>query len=174
MVKHIIQQTLLFFYPLMRRYMSFSVFAYLSVGAANTILNIGLFAICFRLFNHPDVLLKFGFNFENIALELATIISFGITLCTGFWMSKNFAFTECRDMKHEQTKQFGKYALVSFQGQLSDYFITKALIILLFIEPILAYFISTIIMLVINYFLQKYFTFRASTPRISPKNKLEI
>jgi putative flippase GtrA len=174
MIKHIIQQTLLFFFPLMRKFMPFSVFAYLSVGAANTILNIGLFAICFRLFNHPDLLLKFGFNFENIGLELATIISFSITLCTGFWMSKNFAFTESSDMKYEQTKQFGKYALVSFQGQLSDYFITKALIVLLFIEPILSYFISTIIMLVINYFLQKYFTFRASTPRISPKNKLEI
>jgi len=41
------------------------------------------------------------------------------------------------------------------------YFIINVVILLRFIKPVMAYFISTFIMLSINYFLQKYYTFRS-------------
>jgi putative flippase GtrA len=151
MLKNFILRFLNFFYPLVKKVIPFRVYAYLAVGTANTALNIALFA-----------LLYLALSATVFSVEAATIISFAITVVTGFWLSKNFAFTDASNEKKETNKQFGKYFLVSLQGQFSDYLITKGLILTLFINPVTAYFISTFIMLVINYFLQKYYTFRTN------------
>lgn len=160
MIKHYIRQLLKFFYPLVKKLMPFQVYAYLAVGAANTVFNIVLFAVCYWLVAAATGMSMAGFQLHSVAVELATIISFAITVITGFWLSKNFAFTNAGNEKNEKKKQFGKYFLVSVQGQFSDYLITKGLIVLLLVNPVVAYFISTFIMLLINYFLQKYYTFK--------------
>lgn len=130
--------------------MPFQVYAYLAVGAANTVLNIGLFAI-----------LYLALSATAFSVEAATFFSFAITVLTGFWLNKNFAFPYAGNEKKETSKQFGKYFLVSVQGQFSDYLITKGLIVFLRIKPVPAYFISTLIMLALTFFLQKHYTFRA-------------
>jgi putative flippase GtrA len=140
--------------------MPFQVYAYLAVGAANTVFNIVLFTVCYWLIAARAVSVA-GVQIHTLAVETATVISFGVTVITGFWLSKNFAFATASDDKNEKAKQFGRYFLVSLQGQFSDYLITKALIMLLFIKPVIAYFTSTFIMLAVNYFLQKYYTFKA-------------
>ena len=160
MIKRYIQQLLKFFYPLVKKLMPFQVYAYLAVGAANTIFNIALFAVCYWLIAGATGIAIAGLQINILAVEIATIISFLITVATGFWLSKNFAFTNASNEKTEKAKQFGKYFLVSLQGQFSDYLITKGLIVLLLVDPVVAYFISTFIMLLINYFLQKYYTFK--------------
>jgi len=162
MIKHYIQQLLKFFFPLVKKLIPFQVYAYLAVGAANTILNIALFAVCYWLISAATGISLAGLQLHTLAVEIATVISFVITVITGFWLSKNFAFTDASDEKKEKAKQFGKYFLVSLQGQFSDYLITKGLIVLLLINPVIAYFISTFIMLLINYFLQKYYTFKTN------------
>lgn len=148
MIQNTIRQLLNFFYPLVKKIMPFQVYAYLAVGAANTLLNIILFAVFY-----------WALAKTLLALEVATVIAFVITVLTGFWLSKNFAFPDAAGDKKQTQEQFGKYFMVSLQGQFSDYLITKSLIVFLLIKPVAAYFISTIIMLIINYFLQKYFTF---------------
>jgi len=57
-------------------------------------------------------------------------------------------------------KEFGKYMIVGLQGQVSAYLLTKGMIVLFSLNASYAYVITTIIMLTVNYFLQKYFTFR--------------
>jgi len=156
MLKKFILQLLNLFYPLVKRFIPFRVYAYLAVGAANTVFNIALFA-----------LLYVALTKTILAVEAATVISFTITVVTGFWLSKNFAFTDAGNEKKETQKQFGKYFLVSLQGQFSDYLITKGLIVFLLINPVAAYFISTFIILVLNYFLQKYYTFRKNSEALS-------
>lgn len=160
MIKRYIRQLLKFFYPLVKKLMPFEVYAYLAVGAANTVFNIALFAICYLLISAATGISIAGLQIHTLAVEIATVISFVITVITGFWLSKNFAFTKASNEKNEKAKQFGKYFLVSLQGQFSDYLITKGLIVLLLVNPVLAYFISTFIMLLVNYFLQKYYTFK--------------
>ena len=159
MVKNIINYFLKLFYPLFKKVMPYQVYAYLAVGAANTLFNIGMFTAFYLLISHSSGFLIFSFNCKNLAVEFATIISFLLSVFSGFWLSKTFAFTEASNEKREKTKQFGKYFLVSLQGQFSDYLITKGLIIFLLIDPTTAYLISTLIMLILNYFLQKYYTF---------------
>lgn len=149
MLKNFIHQSLKLFYPIVKKMMPYQVYAYFAVGAVNTLLNIGLFIISYLVLANTI-----------LAVELATVISFVITVITGFWLSKSFAFTEAGNEKKETQKQFGKYFLVSLQGQFSDYLITKGLIILLLMNATIAYLLSTVIMLFLTYFLQKYFTFK--------------
>jgi putative flippase GtrA len=133
-----------------KKWLPFEVFAYLATGGFNTLLNIGLFIVSYQIFAPAP-----------LAVETATTISFGISVITGFWLNKHFAFTNASNKKKDIQKQFGKYALVALQGQLSDYLITKGLILCLSFTAQAAYILSTVIMLIVNYFLQKHFTFKA-------------
>lgn len=160
MVKNFVRYCLNLVYPAFRKLMPFQVFAYLSVGAANTAWNIALFAGFYWSIVQSSGLFLGSFDLRNLAVEIATILSFGLSVLTGFWLSKNFAFTDASNEKKENAKQFGKYLLVSLQGQFSDYLITKALIVFLLMHPTFAYLLSTVIMLVLNFFLQKYYTFK--------------
>lgn len=145
-------QLLKFFYPLVKKLLPYQVYAYLAVGAANTVFNIGLFSLVYQLCRDA--------NLTATAVEIATIISFAISACTGFWLNKNFAFHNGATDKKETGKQFGKYVLIALQGQVSAYILTKGMILLLAMNASLAYIITAAIMLTVNYFLQKYFTFR--------------
>jgi putative flippase GtrA len=156
MLKKLIWRGLNTIHPLFKNILSFPVFSYLVVGAANTLLNIGLFLLTFNFLQNNA-----GFQVP-FALEIATIVSFGITVLTGFWLNKNFAFVNSDKDKKQVQKQFGKYCLVAMQGQFSDYLITKALVVLLLINGSVAYIISTVIMLVVTFLLQKYFTFKVA------------
>jgi putative flippase GtrA len=160
MIKKCIQQFLKLFYPIVDRFMSFQVYAYLAVGAANTLFNIGLFAGLYWYIFRSASFIAFGYDIQFLAVEIATVVSFLLSVFTGFWLSKNFAFTDASNEKKEKAKQFGKYFLVALQGQFSDYLLTKGQIVLLKTDPTAAYLISTVIMLIINYFLQKYYTFK--------------
>ncbi|HEX4957754.1 MAG TPA: GtrA family protein [Lacibacter sp.] len=149
MVRKYIHLLLKFFYPVIKKLIPFEVYAYLTVGAVNTILNIGLFMLLYLMFSNTV-----------LAVETATFISFFVTVLTGFWLQKNFAFTTAGNEKSDTRQQFMKYALVALQGQLSAYLLTKGMILLLHINASAAYVITSIIMLTLNYFLQKYFTFK--------------
>ncbi len=149
MLKNYIHQLLKFFYPLVSKLILYQVYAYLAVGAANTLLNIGLFVVIY-----------FALANTMLAVELATVVSFAVTVITGFWLNKNFAFTDAANDKAATQKQFGKYVLVALQGQLSAYLLTKGMIVFLTMDASIAYFITAVFMLTLNYFLQKYFTFR--------------
>jgi len=149
MLRNFIHQLLKFFYPRVKKLMPYQVYAYLAVGAANTLLNIGLFLVLYLALTNT-----------LLVVEIATVISFTVTVITGFWLSKKFAFTDTANDKAATQKQFGKYALVALQGQLSAYLLTKGMIVVINMDASIAYFITAVIMLTLNYFLQKYFTFR--------------
>lgn len=149
MLKNYILQLLNIFYPLVKKILPFQIYAYLVVGAANTLLNIGLFMLYYQ-----------AFSTTTLGLEAATGIAFIITVLTGFWLQKNFAFTDAGNEKKDVLKQFSKYAIVALQGQLSAYLLTKGMILFLMMNASSAYILTAIIMLTLNYFLQKYFTFK--------------
>lgn len=136
-------------FPIVKRLMPYQVYLYLFTGALNTFLNMLWFAVFVTLL---------GDYF--LSVEVATIIALIVTVYTGFWFSKNFAFKQEEATNIERQNQFKKYVLVAIQGQVSSYLITKVLIVLLSFKPILAYILTAIVMLTTNYFLQKYFSFK--------------
>ena len=147
-------------YPLFKKWLPYEVYAYLAVGAINTALNIILFAVLYEI-----ILPKQGFSIQgfNIAsYTIALLIAFFVTIPTGFWLSKNFAFKDAASGTKRTTNQLFKYILVVGQGLGSDYLILKALILFLSMQPTIAKIFSTVIVLTVNFLLQKYFTFRKS------------
>lgn len=155
-MKRLINTILKLFYPPFKRFMSFSVFAYLSLGAVNTVLNIALFIFCFHLlFNQTEYGL-YGTPVKSYTLSL--VLAFLLTIPTGYWLAKHFAFkTELKT-----TAPFFKYLLVVSQGLLSDYILMKLMIEVFHFYPTGAKISSTVIVLTINYLLQKHFTFKAA------------
>jgi putative flippase GtrA len=138
-------------YPIFKKLFPFQVYLYLVTGAINTAINMGLFAMFINILSD-----------NNFAIELATFLSFSITIFTGFWFSRNFAFSQVKTSQTIKSSQFKKYVLVALQGQVNGYLITKSLIFFLSINPIVAYIATAIFMLTLNYFLQKYYSFKAS------------
>lgn len=149
MIKNYIHRLLKLLYLPVKGLMPYQIFAYLAVGAANTFLNIGLFIVLYS-----------ALSGAVLSLEISTVISFIITVLTGFWLNKNFAFSGSDTDRIDLKKQFAKYMIVALQGQVSAYLLTKGMIVLFSLNASYAYVITTIIMLTVNYFLQKYFTFR--------------
>jgi putative flippase GtrA len=149
------------FYPLFRKWLPFQIYAYLAVGAANTLLNIVLFAVFYQLIL-PQAGIDLGY-FTVASYTVALLLAFILTVPTGFWLSKFFAFRVEESSQKENGKQLGKYFLVVLQGLGSDYIILKALIVFAGLQPTLAKIISTVIVLTVNFLLQKYFTFKKKT-----------
>ena len=160
MLKRLINYFLQLFYPLFRRLMSYQIYAYLAAGAINTVFNIALFAIGYQF-----VLPKAGFTIDGVNIASYTVslmIAFVITVPTGFWLAKNFAFDDGKKEEKKSLGQLFKYFLVVLQGLGSDYLLLKGLITFFSIQPTVAKIISTVIVLTLNYLLQKHFTFKHS------------
>ncbi|SIN66095.1 GtrA family protein [Algoriphagus halophilus] len=148
------------FYPIFRKWLAFDIYAYLAVGAINTALNIFLFAILYEFILPKEGWTLAGYTVASYTVAL--LIAFLVTIPTGFWLSKNFAFRSTAMGTRKTGKQLLKYILVVGQGLGSDYLILKGLILFVNMEPTLAKIFSTIIVLTLNYLLQKYFTFKKS------------
>lgn len=158
-----INYVLKLFYPLFRKWLPYQVYAYLAVGAANTLLNIFLFAVLYQfILPEPGVVIS---GYLVASYTIALLIAFILTVPTGYWLSKNFAFNKPGEQPKRNFKQLGKYFLVVLQGLGSDYLILKALIVFANMQPTLAKLISTTIVLTLNFLLQKYFTFRSKEKR---------
>jgi len=145
------------FYRLFRKFLPYQLYAYLAVGALNTILNIVIFALCYHFILPKAGVSIMGVHFESYTINL--VIAFLITVPTGFWLARTFAFEVGVTEKTDSSKKLIKYFLVVLQGLGTDYLIMKTLIVVFRVEPTLAKIISTVIALSINYLLQKYFTF---------------
>jgi putative flippase GtrA len=153
-----IESFLKFFYPIFKKWLAYDVYAYLAVGAINTALNIILFAILYEFILHKEGWLIGGYTIASYTIAL--FIAFLATIPTGFWLSKNFAFKSASSGAKKTTKQLFKYILVVGQGLGSDYLILKGLILFLSMEPTVAKIFSTVIVVTVNFMLQKYFTFK--------------
>lgn len=163
-MKQLIQALLEFFYPLFKRFMSFSVYAYLSLGAVNTALNILIFALFYRLLSSQSEYELIGFSLKSYTISL--LAAFVLTVPSGYWLAKNFAFNTTTQTN--PSRSFVKYTMVVLQGLLSDYLIMKILIEFAQVHPTAAKVASTVIVLTLNYLLQKHFTFKADTGRKKP------
>lgn len=158
MLKKIIQYFLQLFYPVFKKILPYRVYAYLAVGAANTALNIGLYTLLYRLIiPQPGVMIR---DFLVASYTISLLIAFLVTVPTGYWLAKHFAFNTGANVPSQNFKQIGRYFIVVLQGLGSDYLILKGLIVFFNVDPVMAKIISTLIVLTVNYLLQKYFTFK--------------
>ena len=158
-MKNLINRILELLYPPFKRLMNFSVFAYLSLGAVNTVLNIALFALFYQIILIKSEYLIFDRPIESYTISL--VYAFLLTIPSGYWLAKHFAFKT--ENSASTASSFIKYSMVVTQGLISDFLLMKLMIEVMDIHPTIAKVNSTVIVLTANYILQKYFTFKSAT-----------
>lgn len=157
-MKKVIQWVLDLIFPIFKRFLPYQVYAYLAVGAINTILNIVLFAVLFQLVLPQSGVVIAGFSVASYTISL--LVAFMVTVPTGFWLAKYFAFKQENQNSQKSGRELFRYFLVVLQGLGTDYLIMRGLIVFMALYPTIAKIISTVLVLTLNYLLQKHFTFK--------------
>ena len=144
-----------FFYPPFRKYFSLQFFRYGVSGAGNMVFDWLLYSFVYNV-----VLQKQMLNLGLFTLSspiAAIIITFPITLFTGFLLQKYVTFTASEMRGH---KQLVRYMLVVALNLVINYTGLKILNGVLGLWPLASKMIITVITTLFSYFSQKKFTFR--------------
>lgn len=138
--------------------MPVETFRYAACGGTNMVFGLLLFFVLLKyVFNH-------GFEkFAGLAFESYNVSLFFVSCATfiiGFLLNKYVVFTTSYLRGHIQLFRY----LVSFSFNfILNYFLLKLFVKLLHMDEFLSQVISTLIVVMISYATQKYFTFRKNT-----------
>ena len=144
-----------FFYPPFKRYFSRQFFRYGACGVANIGLDWALYFITYNYILQKQ-LVSLGFITFSPHIA-ALLITFPITLFTGFLLQKYVTFT-ASDLRGRQ--QLVRYMAVVGVNLLINYFGLKLFVEVLHFYPTLSKMIVTVICTIFSYFSQKKFTFK--------------
>lgn len=144
-----------FFYPPFRRLMNLKTFRYAVCGAMNTAVGYIVYYISF----------KFIFKGENIdlgfyvftAYTIALIASFFISFPIGFFLMKYVVFS---DSNLPGRVQIFRYFLGYMINLTLNYILLKVSVEILHIYPTVAQMGTIIILILLSYLFQRYFTFK--------------
>ncbi|MFI5186280.1 MAG: GtrA family protein [Chitinophagales bacterium] len=144
-----------FFYPPFKAIMDLQTFRYAACGGANTLLGLILYFISFKYILHEQNLDLGFYAFKpHIA---ALFISFVVNFCVGFFLMKFVVFSESNIKGRVQLfRYFFFYIICLFL----NYIFLKLFVEYLHIYAILAQVITTVIVVVFSYLVQKHYTFR--------------
>jgi putative flippase GtrA len=147
-----------FFYPPFGRLTDLQTFRYAACGGANSLFDISLYSLTYNY-----ILQKSIVHVDGIAISphiAAMIITFPITLCSGFLLMRYVVFPHAKGTR--KRVQGSKYLGVVLCCLLLNYIFLK-----LFVEkmgwwPLPSKIITTVIVVLFSYFSQKHFTFRVA------------
>lgn len=159
-LKSSISAVLLLFYQLIfRKFLNFQVYSYLVIGVFNTAWNI----LLFHIFYYHILPAKLNQPWDFLPTHtLALILAFCLTAPIGFYLMRNFTFTQGTQ---SALIQFVKYIYVLLQGLGLESLIVYAMVEFMQIEKFIhsgatvAKICASAIVATINFFLQRYFTF---------------
>jgi putative flippase GtrA len=160
LAKHIqlqIIQIIDFFYSPFRKLIPLETFRYAATGGFNTLLDIILYFICYNFILDKKII---DLQIVSISPYIAAfLIVFPITFFTGFLLAKYITFTNS-DMRGRI--QLIRY-LLSVSGSIFlNYFFLKLLVEFGALWPTLAKIITTGIVVIYSYFVQKFYTFKTT------------
>jgi putative flippase GtrA len=146
-----------FFYPLFKRFFDRTTYYYAVCGASNLALSWLLFFIFFHYFfkkeNWSLPLVNFTLSSYTMTAFLCFIISFSI----GFTLLKYVVFTKSQ---LKGTIQLFRYATSAAITGFTSWILLKLLIESFHLFPSIANIVSSCIVVVISYLLQRKFSFR--------------
>ncbi len=157
-------RTINWFYPPFSRLIPPETFRYAATGGLNTALDIFLYFVFYNFILDKQVV-----DLEFIAISpyiAAFIIVFPITFTTGFLLAKYVTFLDSPLRGKVQLIRYG----VSVGGSiLLNYICLKLFVEYMHIWPTVAKMITTVVVVIYSYLIQRYFTFK--TGKISKKTK---
>ncbi|MBA4411362.1 MAG: phenylalanine 4-monooxygenase [Odoribacter sp.] len=152
----LIIQTIDIFYNPFRKLIPLETFRYAATGGFNTVLDITLYFLCYNF-----VVVKKVIDLDIVAISphiAAFLIVFPVTFFTGFLLSKYITFTNSEIRGRIQLIRY----IISVSGSIFlNYVFLKILVEFGGLWPTMAKIITTSIVVVYSYFVQKFFTFKS-------------
>ena len=137
--------------------MPLQTFRYAACGGANTLLGLFIYTISFKYLLHEQVLDLGFYAFKpHIA---ALFIAFCINFPVGFLLMKFVVF---HDSNMKGRIQLFRYFVIFVASLIINYWLLKLLVEVLNVYAVLAQIITTVIIVLFSYFMQRNFSFRVS------------
>lgn len=144
-----------FFYSRFKNVMPLTTFRYAVCGGLNTVLSFIVYFMAFR-FLLKEKNLHFDF-YVFTPHAAALFISFLFSFPFGFFLLKYVVF---RDSNVKGRVQLLRYFMIYLFNLALNYILLKVLVEILYIYPITAQIIATIIIIIFSYLAQRHFTFK--------------
>lgn len=149
-----------YFYPPFSKFFSKQLFRYGVTGGSNVVFDSILYSVIYNFVLQKQII---DLPLINISLSphtAALLITFPITLLTGFLLQKYVTFTSSEVKGYYQ---LARYISVVGINLLINYFGIKLLVEYFNFYPTISKLIATIVCTVISYLSQKHFTFKTKS-----------
>lgn len=157
-IRNLINGIISWVYVPFKGFIPLETFTYAATGGANTALDILLYFICYHFVLDKQIV---DIGVAAISPHIAAfLIVFPITFITGFLLAKYITFTSSRI---KGKTQLLRYMITVAGAILLNYILLKVLVEYLYIWPTVAKIITTVIVVVYSYMMQRYFTFKTGT-----------
>lgn len=156
-IRLIIIQFIDYFYTPFRKHIPLETFRYAATGGFNTVLDITLYFVCYNFILDKQII---DLHIVSISPYIAAfLIVFPITFFTGFLLAKYITFTTSEIRGRIQLIRY----VLSVSGSIFlNYVFLKVLVEFGGLWPTLAKVITTCIVVVYSYFVQKFYTFKTA------------
>lgn len=156
-LRFLILQTIDFFYAPFQKFIPLETFRYAATGGFNTLLDIFLYFMCYNFILGKKII---DLQIVSISPHIAAfLIVFPVTFFTGFLFARYITFTSSEIRGRIQLIRY----MISVSGSIFlNYFFLKLLVEYGGLWPTLSKVITTIIVVIYSYFVQKFFTFKTS------------
>jgi len=151
-----------FYIKPIRHLLNRETYYYAATGGANTVLDILLYFIFYHFVFHQQIA---DFGFVAISPHIAAFIFvFPITFTTGFLLAKYVTFT---NSPLHGRKQLIRYAISVGGSILLNYILLKILVEEYHIYPTPAKMITTVIVVIYSFLIQRFFTFKTGKKQLA-------
>ena len=156
-LRSLIIQIVDYFYAPFQKYIPLETFRYAATGGFNTILDISLYFIFYNFILDKQVI---DLYIVSISPHIAAfLIVFPITFFTGFLFARYITFTNSEICGRIQLIRYR----ISVSGSLFlNYVCLKFLVEFGGLWPTLSKIITTVIVVIYSYFVQKFYTFKTT------------
>lgn len=156
-IRQLIIQIIDYFYAPFRRFIPLETFRYAATGGFNTVFDIFLYFICYNFILDKKII---DLQIVSISPHIAAfLIVFPITFMTGFLFAKYITFTSSDIRGRIQLMRY----VISVSGSIFlNYVFLKILVEFGGLWPTLSKIITTAIVVIYSYFVQKFYTFKTT------------
>jgi putative flippase GtrA len=156
-IRHFLIQFIDYFYSPFRRYIPLETFRYAATGGMNTALDIFLYFFCYNFILDKHVV---DLHIVSISPHIAAfLIVFPVTFLTGFLLAKYITFTNSEIRGRIQLLRY----MLSVSGSIFlNYVLLKVLVEFGGLWPTMSKMITTGVVIIYSYFVQKFFTFKTT------------
>jgi putative flippase GtrA len=145
------------FYKPFRKIIPPETFRYAAMGGINTFLDIFLYFICYNFILRKQMV---DLGFVTMSSHIASFVFvFPITFVTGFLAGKYITFT---GSSLKGNVQLFRYAIAVAGSIVLNYVFLKIFVEIFFIWPTVSKLLTTIVVVIYSYIIQRYFTFKTA------------